>query len=99
MYYLRSRPAADAIKFTVDIEMLLKDAGQIEIKSDKMKQILNPPCTNNGIENKENSEYEVNGKNSTKKLKIDHNNHEERSSEKKPALIFGRKKDDGDKEI
>jgi len=27
MYYLRSRPATDAIKFTVDIEMLLKDAG------------------------------------------------------------------------
>lgn len=31
MYYLRSRPAADAIKFTVDVEMLLKDAGKIEI--------------------------------------------------------------------
>jgi len=31
MYYLRTKPATDAIKFTVDVEMLLKDAGQIEI--------------------------------------------------------------------
>ena len=31
MYYLRSRPAADAIKFTVDVELLLKTAGQIEV--------------------------------------------------------------------
>ncbi len=31
MYYLRSRPAADPIKFTVDIESLLKDAGNIKI--------------------------------------------------------------------
>jgi len=29
MYYLRSRPAADPIKFTVDVETLLKDAGEI----------------------------------------------------------------------
>ena len=29
MYYLRSRPAADPIKFTVDVEFLLKEAGQI----------------------------------------------------------------------
>jgi len=27
MYYLRSRPAADPIKFTVDVEFLLKEAG------------------------------------------------------------------------
>ena len=27
MYYLRSRPAADPIKFTVDVESLLKDGG------------------------------------------------------------------------
>ena len=27
MYYLRSRPAADPIKFTVDVESLLKEAG------------------------------------------------------------------------
>ena len=31
MYYLRSRPAADPIKFTLDIESLLKDAGNIKI--------------------------------------------------------------------
>ena len=29
MYYLRSRPAADPIKFTVDIETLLIKAGEI----------------------------------------------------------------------
>ena len=29
MYYLRSRPAADPIKFTVDVETLLKNAGEI----------------------------------------------------------------------
>lgn len=29
MYYLRSRPAADPIKFTVDVEALLKEAGEI----------------------------------------------------------------------
>lgn len=29
MYYLRSRPAADPIKFTLDVESLLKDAGNI----------------------------------------------------------------------
>ena len=33
MYYLRSRPAADPIKFTVDVEALLKDGGKIDIKS------------------------------------------------------------------
>lgn len=32
MYYLRSRPAADPIKFTVDVEALLKTAGHIEIE-------------------------------------------------------------------
>ena len=31
MYYLRSRPAADPIKFTVDVEALLKDGGKIDI--------------------------------------------------------------------
>ena len=30
MYYLRSRPAVDPIKFTLDVEALLKDAGNIE---------------------------------------------------------------------
>jgi ribonucleotide reductase alpha subunit len=37
MYYLRSRPAADAIKFTVDVEMLLKDAGNIEVKHEALE--------------------------------------------------------------
>jgi ribonucleoside-diphosphate reductase subunit M1 len=35
MYYLRSRPAADPIKFTVDVEMLLKSAGEIIKKGER----------------------------------------------------------------
>ena len=40
MYYLRSRPAADPIKFTVDVEALLKEAGEIipEDEVDVMKE-------------------------------------------------------------
>ena len=40
MYYLRSRPAADPIKFTVDVEALLKEAGEIipEEEIDVMKE-------------------------------------------------------------
>ena len=29
MYYLRTRPAVDAIKFTLDVEELLKNVGNI----------------------------------------------------------------------
>ena len=86
MYYLRSRPAADAIKFTVDVEMLLKDAGQIEIKS-TMKHLYNVPHSN-GVKKSENSEYEVNGMNSTKKVKINDNNLEEGSNEEKSTKTF-----------
>jgi len=35
MYYLRSRPAVDPIKFTVDVETLLKEGGNIETSSKK----------------------------------------------------------------
>lgn len=64
MYYLRTRPAADAIKFTVDVEMLLKDGGQIEIKN------------NNAIKNvsnidKENQNEEDELAASKKKVKTD----------------------------
>lgn len=31
MYYLRSRPAADPIKFTLDVESLLREAGSINV--------------------------------------------------------------------
>ena len=31
-YYLRSRPAVDPIKFTLDVQMLLKDAGGVDMK-------------------------------------------------------------------
>ena len=37
MYYLRSRPAADPIKFTVDVESLLKTAGHIQIEHKEKK--------------------------------------------------------------
>ncbi|CAD8048764.1 unnamed protein product [Paramecium primaurelia] len=40
MYYLRSRPAADPIKFTVDVEALLKEGGQIKISQQQSKQEL-----------------------------------------------------------
>ena len=30
MYYLRSRPAADPIKFTIDMEAMLKDTGDLK---------------------------------------------------------------------
>lgn len=35
MYYLRSRPAADPIKFTLDVENLLKNAGEIIEKEEE----------------------------------------------------------------
>ena len=38
MYYLRSRPAADPIKFTLDVESLLKDAGNIHILKKKKSE-------------------------------------------------------------
>ncbi|CAK82287.1 unnamed protein product (macronuclear) [Paramecium tetraurelia] len=39
MYYLRTRPAADPIKFTVDVEALLKEGGQIKIQQSKQELI------------------------------------------------------------
>jgi len=33
MYYLRSKPAADAIKFTLDVETILKTVGDINTRS------------------------------------------------------------------
>lgn len=33
MYYLRTKAAADAIKFTLDVEALLKNAGEINTRS------------------------------------------------------------------
>lgn len=38
MYYLRSRPAADPIKFTLDVESLLKDGGQISLKRKNVEE-------------------------------------------------------------
>ena len=62
MYYLRSRPAADAIKFTVDVEMLLKNAGQIEI-SKPTEGLKENGAIMNGATNKENH-AEANGEES-----------------------------------
>lgn len=46
MYYLRSRPAADAIKFTVDVESLVKEGVQeSNIEPDKENAIEEPPVT------------------------------------------------------
>lgn len=45
MYYLRQRPAADAIKFTLDVEQLLKNAGDIEIAKKNLKTVYNMPTT------------------------------------------------------
>lgn len=57
MYYLRSRPAVDAIKFTLDVEMLLKEAGQIEVhKSVNLFNVAKTPDKENGIEDSETSE-------------------------------------------
>lgn len=68
MYYLRARPAADAIKFTVDVEMLLKDGGQIEVKNSVTKPGLSNATPN--TVNKENmEEEEEEGKASKKKVK------------------------------
>ena len=38
MYYLRSRPAADPIKFTVDVENLLINAGEIIEKGEEEEE-------------------------------------------------------------
>lgn len=51
MYYLRTRPAADAIKFTVDVEALLKDTKASEEENNPIKNksdLLNKE--NNGEE-------------------------------------------------
>ena len=45
MYYLRSRPAADAIKFTLDVEALLRDAGSIEVTKKNLKTVYNVPSS------------------------------------------------------
>ncbi|EWS74832.1 ribonucleoside-diphosphate reductase, alpha subunit (macronuclear) [Tetrahymena thermophila SB210] len=49
MYYLRSRPAADPIKFTLDVESLLREAGSINVqningkrKQDDLQELENP---------------------------------------------------------
>jgi len=39
MYYLRTRPAADAIKFTVDVESLLINSNSDEINSSELKNM------------------------------------------------------------
>ena len=43
MYYLRSRPAADAIKFTVDQKAVLEAK---QVKEDALKKREDPPAQN-----------------------------------------------------
>lgn len=59
MYYLRSRPAADPIKFTVDVELLLKSAGEIIKKEEE-----------GGIRERTNSMNENEEMNGKKKVKV-----------------------------
>lgn len=54
MYYLRARPAADAIKFTLDVETLLKEAGEIKIEKENQKK------SNEVLEKENNKENNVN---------------------------------------
>lgn len=51
MYYLRTRPAADAIKFTVDVEALLKE--------NKTSEENNPIKNKADLLNKENNGEEA----------------------------------------
>jgi hypothetical protein len=51
MYYLRSRPAADAIKFTLDVEALLKES--------KTNDENNPIKNRSDLVNKENNGEEA----------------------------------------
>ncbi len=58
MYYLRSRPAADPIKFTVDVELLLKSAGEI-IKKEEVGGIRERTNSMNENEDLEKSRKKV----------------------------------------
>lgn len=55
MYYLRSRPAADPIKFTVDVESLLKTAGQIQMVRNEKEESVQGSNTKSGSKNEANS--------------------------------------------
>lgn len=51
MYYLRSRPAADPIKFTLDVETLLKDGGNIQIEKKRKLDLEQAEDKENQVEN------------------------------------------------
>ena len=59
MYYLRTRPAADAIKFTVDLESLLSNSNIEEIKSSGIKNIMQMRKKNDSNAEKNISEEET----------------------------------------
>ena len=71
MYYLRSRPAADAIKFTLDVESLAQEGVQRE----KMEMEAKLEAENNNKANVENvdKENEVVEPPLVKKLKTENN--------------------------
>ena len=58
MYYLRTRPAADPIKFTVDVEALLKDGGKIDV-SDHVDQPLKRKSSELEKENMDKTEKKI----------------------------------------
>ena len=62
MYYLRSRPAADPIKFTVDVESLLKTAGEISVA-----RVEDSDASEDKKDNEDNSEERA----KNKRTKID----------------------------
>lgn len=56
MYYLRSCAAADAIKFTLDVEALLKNAGDIKVEHALKNSSVNNSNKKNESDHKENSD-------------------------------------------
>ena len=69
MYYLRTQPAADAIKFTVDIEALLSTSNAAEINKSAFKNIasLRSPMFSNS--DKASTESDESGKSKSDKDK------------------------------
>ena len=51
MYYLRSRPAADPIKFTVEVETLLEKAGEIIEKEEDEDNVMRERVENSLADN------------------------------------------------
>lgn len=69
MYYLRSRPAANAIKFTVDVEALLKQSCEgFEMKHFNRVEEAAQPLVEAEADGKENVDEEALGRKQSKDL-------------------------------